>query len=205
MTPGQQWDETCGSARVIDQHGLVGGDTLFAWPNNKVVSSPLVNFVEPCFGTSRTYGAGITSATRVNAAPYEQSTRSLNGGNCSDPSAPCYKFNAPRTYVSPAAVISQINALRPGQWYTLQQYLFVTDVNPVYGASKDRWDCTAANPADHWTNDAERYCWTDVKTIYRDIASRIAAGKLVLADPGGVEAAFGRTGYSDLAVPRPKS
>lgn len=205
MTPAQQWDETCGSAQVIDQHGLTGADTFFAWPHNKINSTALNNYVKPCFGTSRIYGGGITSAAQLTTDPYTQSTAVLNGGKCSNTAAPCSTLATNTKYVNPNNIITKINNLKPGQWYTLQQYLFVTNANPVYGANPDQWDCTSADPANHWTNDAERYCWVDAQAVYRAIATRASAGSLVVTNPGAVEAAFGRTGYSDRAVPRPGS
>lgn len=62
-------------------------------------------------------------------------------------------------------VINQINALEPGQDLNLQAYVLVTGTNPAYTTNKDRWNCTNPNPAYHWSNDAERYCFADFQRI----------------------------------------
>jgi hypothetical protein len=200
LTPGQKWDETCGSAQTIDAQGLPGGDNMFLWPNNLVDSQALTSFVEPCFGTNRIDGAGITSGTQLSAPPYQQSVHGLAGGFCNVPGAPCATVpGASFQYRTPAKIIALIQSLKPGQVLSLQVYLTVTGTSPAYSTNTDRWDCTAADPNYHWTNDTERYCWNDLQTVLQYLAS----SGLGITQPGAVNAAFGRTGYSDHAVVRP--
>ena len=55
------------------------------------------------------------------------------------------------------AVETALRRLAPNQWLTLQSYVFVT------GDRKGRWRCNARHWQDHWTDDAERYCWNDYR------------------------------------------
>jgi len=202
MTLAQMWDETCGSAQTIDAHDLPGGDSMFLWPNNVMNSTALVNYAEPCFGTNRIRTYIWTGATpaQFDAPPYQQPVRALEGGYCHTAGASCRSVpGAVSEYVTPATVIAAIQSLRPGQVLSLQSYLDVTGTNPAYTTSRDRWDCTSSDPNLHWTNDVERYCWTDLETILNYIAS----SGIGITQPAVVEAAFGRTGYSDQAIPRP--
>ena len=72
------------------------------------------------------------------------------------------------TYRSPLALIQTLRRLAPNQWLTLQSYVFVT------GDRKGHWRCNARHWQDHWTNDAERYCWNDYRRILNAIPSRRA-------------------------------
>jgi hypothetical protein len=200
MSPAQQWDETCGSAQTIDAFGLPGAADMFLWPDNMINQATLVNYVEPCFGTNRLYRPTVTTAAEMDSPPYQQLVWGINGGYCNTPGAPCRLVpGAAVAYRTPASIISAINSLMPGQVLTLQTYLNVTGTNPAYLTNATRWDCTSPDPNLHWTNDVERYCWNDLQTIL----SYIASSGLGITQPGVVEAAFGRTGYSDRAVPRP--
>jgi hypothetical protein len=200
MTDAERWLETCGSAQAIDANGLPGGDTMYLWPNNIVDPNALTNYVEPCFGTNRAYGDGVTGATQVAMIPYQQSVAGLSGGSCNIPTADCYDVPGTITrYRTPDKVIDQINSLKPGQVLTLQSYLNVTGTNPSYTTNPDRWDCTSPDPRWHWSNDAERYCWNDLLTILEYLAT----SGIGISQPGLVNANFGRTGYSDQAVPQP--
>ncbi len=201
MTPTEMWEETCGSAQVIDAHGLKGASDMYLWPNSSgqpgiVNAFALANFVAPCFGTSRVYGSGLTSASQFTTSPYRQSVRAVNGGACNVSSASCYTVIGIR-YVTPAKIIAAIKALQPGQVLALQQYLFVTGKSPAYTSNATRWDCTNPNPDLHWSNDSERYCWTDMQQVF----SYLASSGIGITQPGVVNAAMGRTAYSDTAVP----
>ncbi len=200
MTPGQQWDETCGSAQTIDAAGLAGAADMFLWPDNVINQQAMVSFVEPCFGTNRLYQHSVTTPAGMNTAPHQQFVWTINGGHCNTPGAACSQVAGVNiAYSTPAMIISAINSLMPGQVLTLQTYLDVTGTNPAYSTNATRWDCTSTDPNLHWSNDPERYCWSDLQTILDYLAS----SGLGITQPGAVEAAFGRTGYTDHAVPRP--
>ncbi len=200
MSDAQRWLETCGSAQTIDANGLPGGDSMYLWPNNIVDLTALTSFVEPCFGTNRAYGDGLTSNTQIATVPYQQSVLGISGGACNDRKAACFHVAGTITrYRTPADIINQIESLSPGQVLTLQTYLNVSGTNPTYTTSPDRWDCTSPDPLLHWSNDAERYCWSDLQTIL----AYLSASGIGITQPSVVNANFGRVGYSDYAVPEP--
>ena len=202
LTLAQKWDETCGSAQTIDANGLPGGDSMFVWPDNKFDSQALTNFVEPCFATNRVDDGGVSTGTQLNSPPYQQSVAGMAGGWCNVSEAPCSVVpGAALRYRTPAQIIGLIQSLQPGHVLTLQVYLTVTGTSPPYSTNTDRWDCTASDPNYHWTNDTERYCWTDLQTVLQYLVN----SGLTITQPGVVDGTFGRTGYSDQAVPRPPS
>ena len=140
--PGEQWDQTCGSAQVIDAHGLPGADAMFAWPHNQLNSTALTQFVEPCFGTSRVYRKVTTDVGTLSTPPYSQDAWQLIGGCLSASTGanrcgPVVVDGSTLTYQDPQAVINSIEALPPGRVLTLQAYLLVTGKSPPYTASKD--------------------------------------------------------------------
>jgi hypothetical protein len=194
MTPAQVYDQTCGSEQLITAHGLNGANGMFVWPDNRIASSAVDN-VQTCYDTSRIYGTGLNNSNDVINAPYQVSTNGINGGPCTNKTAACYNYPAdPATirYIKPANMVSKINALLPGQWFSLQFYVLVNGTNPTYTTNNTKWDCTSPNSADHWTNDAERYCFSDFQTIMQAIAAKQAAGQLVTADPATISTVFGR-------------
>lgn len=139
----------------------------------------------------REYGSGSTLASAGTNAPYWQHTVATNGGPCNDSAASCYTIPATgsKRYQLPSKFIGYINALDPGEWFTLQAYVLVTGKSPAYTSSLIRWDCSAANVRLHWTNDNERYCYKDWQAIVRAIDAK--AG-VVVTDPLTVGVAFGR-------------
>jgi len=192
LTPARQWAETCGSALTLDAHGLPGGHGLIAYPGEQGVPATVqARDGAKCFAWGREYNkSGVTTALMGTTAPFWQYTRVLNGGPCNDPSAWCYTIPATGTvrYVEPGAYIAMIDALKPGQWLTLQAFILVTGKNPAYTRNKTRWNCTSSDPAMHWTNDVERYCYKDFQRIVRAIAER----GITVTDPLTVGKAFGR-------------
>jgi len=60
----------------------------------------------------------------------------------------------------------------------------------VTGDRKGQWRCRARHWQDHWTDDAERYCWNDYRRILDAIPSRVR-----VTDPKTVARAWGRTNY----------
>jgi hypothetical protein len=77
-----------------------------------------------------------------------------------------------------------LRRLAPNQWLTLQSYVFVT------GDRRGHWRCSARHWQDHWTDDAERYCWNDYRRILSAIPSSVR-----VTDPKTVGQAWGRTNY----------
>ena len=193
MAPAQQDAETCGSAAMLDAHGLNGGHGLIAYPGAQPPPVTVqAQYGAQCFAWGRHYGRnGRTFASAGTTAPFWQYTAALKGGACNDSSAPCYTMNVHGHlhYHTPSQYIAVIDSLKPGQWLTLQAYVLVTGTNPPYAHNGTRWDCTSANPDLHWTNDVERYCYTDWQQIVAAIAARPG---IVVTDPLTVGVAFGR-------------
>lgn len=185
LSAQEQWNETCGSIQDLERHSQTRGDGLFAYPNNKWDLTVQTNMVSKCFAFGRRYGSGVTTKANGTTAPYWQSTRGISGGKCRDSARACSTMSTPTAYESPDAVAAAIRGLQPNQWLTLQTYLLVT------GSRPGLWDCTAPNWQDHWSNDAERYCWND----YQHILDAIPSG-VVVTDPKTVAQNWGRTNYT---------
>jgi hypothetical protein len=192
LPPAQQQAETCGSAKTIDNHGLPGAHGLIAYPGAAGLPTAVqANYGARCFAWGREYDkSGTTTAAMGITAPFWQFTRAFNGGPCNDPSAPCYTIPAQGStqYATPAEIIALVDALKPGQWLTLQSYILVTGKNPPYARNGTRWNCTSPNPDLHWTNDVERYCYNDFEQVMQAIKAR----GITVADPLTVGVAFGR-------------
>lgn len=196
LPPKQQYAETCGSAAAIDAHGLPGGHGLIAYPGAQAPPQQLqAGDGARCFAWGRLYGhGGLTSYRDASTPPYWQRTAAFKGGPCHKVGAPCYTLPAVGSsrYTMPSSVIAAVRALRPGQWLTFQAYLLVKGTNPAYTQNGTRWDCSARDPALHWTNDVERYCYSDFQRILRGIA---ATAGVTVTDPLTVGEAFGRSGF----------
>jgi len=195
LTPTQSYAETCGSAAVLDGYGLPGGHGLIAYPGMQNPPVALqADYGANCFAWGRTYNkSGTTPAANGTTAPYWQETEAVNGGACHVSTAPCYTVtsgaNGNSRYDEPSTIIARIQALQPGQWFTLQAYILVTGTNPGYSNNATRWDCTSTDPALHWTNDDERYCYSDWQQIVNAIAPMPS---ITVTDPLTVGVAFGR-------------
>jgi hypothetical protein len=195
LAPTQSYAETCGSVAVLDGQGLPGGHGLIAYPGIQTPPVALqAGYGANCFAWGRAYNkSGTTPAANGTTPPYWQETEAVNGGACHVQTAPCYKVssgaNGHLRYDEPSTIIAKIQALQPGQWFTLQVYVLVTGTNPGYSHNATRWDCTSPDPALHWTNDNERYCYSD----WQQIVSAIAAmPNVTVTDPLTVGVAFGR-------------
>jgi hypothetical protein len=193
LPPAEQQAETCGSANTIDNHGLPGAHGLIAYPGAQgAPTSVQAKYGAKCFAWGREYEkSGTTTAAMGTTAPFWQFTRAFNGGPCNDPSAPCYTMTAQGStrYATPDQIIALVDALKPGQWLTLQSYILVTGKNPPYLHNGTQWNCNSPNPNLHWTNDVERYCYNDFQQVVQAIAER---GDITVTDPLTVGVAFGR-------------
>ena len=197
LTPKQATAETCGSEATIAAHGLPGAAGMIAYPGSYTKNPAVVNlqtqYGQTCFDWGRQYNQarhGITQKIAASTPPYWQYTTAVVGGPCNDPTQPCYTVHVQNgRYTLPSQMIARIQALKPGQWFTLQAYLLVTGKNPKYTGDKMRWDCTSPNPALHWTNTTVRYCWSDYQQIIQAIA---AMPGITVTDPLTVGRAWGR-------------
>lgn len=199
LSPQQQWDETCGSARAIDRHGLHGGHGLIAYPG--AGTSPALlheTFGQHCFAWGRHYDeTATTAASAASTPPYWQETGAFNGGPCNVRTAACYSrpLASGHRYSLPSALVARVTALAPGSWATLQSFVLVAGAGQ---AGTIRWDCTASNPALHWTNDNERYCYKDFQAVARAVHAR---ADITVTDPLTVGVAWGRP--ATYGFPRP--
>lgn len=198
LTPQQAYAETCGSAKVIDAHGLPGAHGLIAYPGAQTFPRQTqIQYGQKCFDFGRRYGGnGVSTRADAMKPPYIQDTAAPNGGPCNTPGAPCYAgtSSGPKRYQPPAFFARRIQALKAGDWMNLQFYVLVTGTSPAYTTSTERWDCTSPDPKLHWTNDAERYCAQDFDAIS---AMMKAVPKGQFTTPYGVGRAYGRpTNYS---------
>jgi hypothetical protein len=185
LSHAEQVAETCGTLDVLRAHGHNRADGMFAYPNNKWSVEVQVNVVSTCFAFGRQYGVGPTTRASATAFPHWQRTQGIGGGHCNDQSRPCFRLDTIIPYRSPERIAGQIASLSSGEWLTLQSYVLVTGHEPGL------WDCTSPDWREHWTTDAERYCWND----YQKILNAIPSGVKV-TDPKGVAVAWGRTDYS---------
>ena len=148
------------------------------------------NYSASCFAWGRRYNAGGTTGMAAGTTPpFWQRTTAPGGGPCNDPDAACFTIVATGStrYVLPAATIANVNALAPGQWMTIQAFILVKGTNPP--GSAITWDCTSADPTQHWTNDNERYCARDWKQVVQAVHAR---PDITVTDPLTVGIAFGR-------------
>ena len=197
FTPAEAKAQTCGSEATIKAHGLPGAAGMIAYPGSYTKNPAVVNlqtqYSSTCFDWGRQYDQakhGVTMKSQATTPPYWQYTIAVVGGPCNDPTQPCYTVHIQNgRYTLPSTIISRIEALKPGQWYTLQAYLLVTGKNPKYAHNKMRWDCTSSNPALHWTNTTVRYCYSDYQQIIQAIA---ADPNITVTDPLTVGRAWGR-------------
>jgi hypothetical protein len=184
LSSTEQRNESCGSLPAFTNHGLVGAEGLFAYPNNKWTSTIQANVVSTCFDYGRTYSAGRNDRSKM-VAPWFQRTISINGGKCNNSSLPCYSLTTTsRRYRAPLSLASLVN-VASDQWVVIQGYRFVVG---SYASKNFSWDCTSADWKNHWTSNAELYCWSD----YLTVLDAIPAG-VVVTDPAMVAAAWGRS------------
>ncbi|MDX6592475.1 MAG: hypothetical protein QOJ13_1671 [Gaiellales bacterium] len=184
LSHAEQVSETCGTLDDLRAHGHTRADGLFAYPNNKWSVEVQTNVVSKCFAFGRQYGFGPTQKGSATAFPHWQRTQGIGGGHCNDPSLACFNLNTIIPYRSPERIAGEIASLSSGEWLTLQSYVLVTGQEPGL------WDCTGADWREHWTTDAERYCWNDYQKILDAIPSNVK-----VTDPKTVAVAWGRTDY----------
>ncbi len=199
FTPAQAYAQTCGTIATITSHGLPGAAGMIAYPGSYSGAPAARNlqqqYGQTCFDWGRKPYRPVHGVTGANAAsrpPYWAYVTAVGGGACNDPDASCYSLSVRSNarYSLPSRIIARIKALQPGQWLMMEAYLLVTGTNPKYAHDRMRWNCTSSDPADHWTNVAVRYCWSDYQQILQAIA---ADPSITVADPLTVGTAWGRS------------
>ena len=125
------------------------------------------------------------------ASPHWARVVSVNAGKCNDSTLSCYtdpNVKNDRRYMLPSQLDNGVSAA-PGSWGAIQFYRFVTG---SYGSQSSpvgqpAWDCTAADPRDHWSHQPEAYCWNDFRTFLQNLPSGVTNGS-----PADVARTYGR-------------
>jgi hypothetical protein len=186
LPPSEQYAETCGSLQAFADHGL-DASGMFAWANNVYDDTVQRTMVATCFDWGRRYSKRLNTPA-INQAPYVQRTWSLTGGSCAAGTGSCSTYPptvGAHSVYQPPSVFASYLAGSPDTWAVLQAYRLVKGSNL---SGNLQWDCSASNPAQHWTNRGEMYCYRDYLTIVDSVPA-----SSVITDPAGVAAAWGRT------------
>ena len=166
-------EEVCGALKPFYDHGHMRAWGLFAWPRSQVTSMLQSTYAAPCYAYGRFYVGGYNRLPI--AYPYFANVASVNGGRCADTTLACHYMHVlnNRSYVQPSRLIYLLKqpALGGGwtliQWYKLVQGQFGTPGQSV------AWNCTSADPRDHWTSYAELYCYNDFLAAIHSIPPTI--------------------------------
>jgi hypothetical protein len=186
LTPQQQLQESCGSLTALRNHGHDRSGALFGYPNNHYDATIQADVVSTCFDFGRRYSLpgdpAVTTRAIADADGGLQWTLTVNG-------------NMPIRYTAREDIAQLMNP-GPGEWAVVQAYRFVTGAR---SGPASTWDCTSADPAEHWTSRAELYCWDDFRWALDRIGNDV-----VVTDPRTVaEAWFGPIDPPDTQVPSP--
>lgn len=182
LTRAEQHAESCGSVGALARRGHTRAWGLFAYPNNKLNDTIQAQVVKKCFAFGRKYGTGLTSKAAGTTWPNWQSTLSVEGGKCADPTQPCNSLLYNSIYMTPAKLIPKVK-VNPGYWSTLQFYRFVTGTS--YPGTAMQWNCSGPENT-HWTSDAELYCIRDFIRVIDAIPDTVT-----VTDPATVAEAWG--------------
>jgi hypothetical protein len=183
-TADQYRAQSCASLTTLAAHGHDRAWGFFAYPND-VQSAVGQSVVASCFAFGRKYNALVTPKATALTYPYRVYTLSVMGGQCNNPSSSCYTVPVRnnRRYMLPSTISA---LLSPGtdQYSIVQFYAFVTGTQ-LTGSTT--WDCSSADPRDHWVTAPELYCFDDFKSA---LAARGSA--TAFTDPATVAQAWGR-------------
>jgi hypothetical protein len=144
------------------------------------------DIVSKCFAYGRSYGSEYNDASTLDASQLV-TVQSASGGHCNDEALPCFNanlFNAGRRYTPPEE-LKELMRVPEGYWAIMQFYRFVTGVSDE---GFERWDCSSANAAAHWTNSSELYCWED----FLDVVDSIEA-EVDVTDPASIARQYGNS------------
>jgi len=192
LTPAEQFDESCGSLPIFEDHGHARAWGLFATPNDTWSFESQRDVVSTCFAYGRTYddslplGAHNLNVRSEMAEPWFQRTSSLFGGSCDDASLPCSSAGFTRRYSS-VADLRRLVRVGADRWLNLQGYRFVTGAYGSLGRPGMNWDCTSPDWRAHWASASELYCWVDYQRILNAIPETV-----LVTDPATVAEAWGR-------------
>ncbi|HET7429585.1 MAG TPA: hypothetical protein VFJ66_09020 [Gaiellales bacterium] len=120
--------------------------------------------VDQCFSFGRDYEP-VSNAYPL-PDPYIAFVIDILGGRCHDPALSCYRMaiKSNRWYMPRSRLLAYGNAGvdGTGRWDVLQFYRLVSGHAGTTSSSTPAWNCDAAHPRDHWTNQPELYCLNDM-------------------------------------------
>lgn len=170
LTPQEQKAESCGSLEAFADRGHEDAWGMFVYPQNRFTDAAQTA-VGTCFAYARSYGSRYNEVSAPDS-PRMVSVLQASGGHCGDAALPCFNANllsSGRRYTAPSQII-QLMTVPEGHWAIVQFYRFVTGQNLT---GTERWDCTAPDPAAHWTNSGELYCWADFLAVADSIGPEV--------------------------------
>lgn len=186
MSFEDQVDATCGDLQRIEGRGFLDAWGLFAYAAGVTYANVQTNVVSDCFAYGRRYDSGVNQKGEVNP-PWWIGTASINGGYCNDPTAACFDLaytDDGLRYQTPDEIAERL--VTYGTSYTIIQfYRFVSGQNLT--GSGTHYDCSSPNPARHWTQLTEVYCYNDFLTAVRSIRPGVT-----VTSPAAVAHAWGR-------------
>lgn len=187
------YDATCGILPKFYDEGFPQAWGLYAYPQNRWTDANQQT-VKTCYAYGRKYsGLGLNGSNLMPAKdPYWAKALSVNGGLCNDASLPCYSdplVRNQRRYMTPAQLDASVIATN-GRWSNVQFYRLVTGAQgtTTTASGQPAWDCTSADPAQHWSHLPEEYCYDDFKAFVAGLPAGI-----VNSNPAQVATLFGRT------------
>lgn len=186
MTLEDQVDATCGDLQRIQSRGFLDAWGLFAYAAGVTDATVQANVVSDCFAYGRRYDSGVNRKSEVKP-PWWIAAASVNGGYCNDPTAACFDLAITKEgyrYQMPDEIAARL--VPYGTTYTIIQfYRFVRGQNLT--GTGTRFDCSSPNPARHWTQLTEVYCYNDFLTAVRSIRTGVT-----VTSPAAVANAWGR-------------
>ena len=155
LPPDQQLTESCGSLTAFTQHGHLRAWGMYGPGSNKITDAIATNVIATCFAFTRLYdGTSLNSRAAVTKPPFYARTNDTSGGKCN--AATCSgNAGIGDRYMLPSRMIGELQKATVDQWVILSTYKLVSGKKL---AGNRRWDCSAADPAKHWTTEVESYC-----------------------------------------------
>ena len=181
--------ETCGSLDDLAAHGHFRAWGMYGPGYNNIDETLQANVVDRCFAFSRYYRS-FERNTKPGPATHWISTLSVAGGKCNDALLACYgDVGGEGTRYDLPTQLAALASVDQNEWAVIQAYRFVTGSST--GPTRVRWDCSSADPRQHWTSENEVYCDSD----YVAFLDLIPAG-VHLATPADIAERWGQ-------LPRP--
>jgi hypothetical protein len=192
LTGQALYDNTCGVLPKFYSEGFPQAWGLYAYPGNRWTDADQ-QVVKTCYSYGRKYsGLGPNGWNKMPGVdPWWHKALSVNGGQCNDATLPCYTdplVRNLRRYMTPAQLDASVSTAL-GTWSNIQFYRLVTGSQGTASsaAGVPAWDCTSADPAQHWSHLPEEYCYDDFKAFVAGLPLGI-----VNSNPAEVAALYGR-------------